>query len=363
MGHKKLGILFVPQEAFFFKVEDLPAGLNESDLRLYVQTLVENISPLPIDVLRWGFCVSDSKIFIFAASADRFIKNKKLSQLMSIAPRVLPFVAMLWGMKFKDGWNLVWREADSGVVEYAAIKIKDGKWLDVFAISKKQDVSKEQVLENLYKLAGISSFDYQYKFDVQKSRFGKYKVFALAEKSEPLVLNQGSFKFFSRADIRDNVSLRNAYKNIINRRLALSLFVGAVVMILILGVWNLSFLYQKNSISNLQESLDKISPEAQKVSQMGSEVLFLKDISSKQMNNILLIAKINRSRPDGITFSKSLVSASKVVEIRGRSSSVSLIKDFEKALKARSDVKLVTMQSSGATAGGTSWTLNVEFKD
>ena len=32
-------------------------------------------------------------------------------------------------------------------------------------------------------------------------------------------------------------------------------------------------------------------------------------------------------------------------------------------LKNRADVKEVNMQTSGATAGGTSWTLNVEFKE
>ena len=363
MGHKKTGILFVPQEAFFFKVEDLPSGLGEADLRSYAQTLVENNSPLPIDLLRWGFCASGGKILIFAAAADRLLKNKKLTQLMGMAPRALPFVAMLWDAKFKDGWNVVSRNVDSGVVEYAAIKVKDGKWADVFALTKRAEVSSEEALKMLARLAGAEAFDFSYKFSLKKLRFAKYEVFAKAEGGGSVSVGHGGFKFFSRADVRDPVSLRSAYKTIFNNRLAISLFAGACAAVCILLLWNVTFLYQNSVVSGLRSSLDEIAPEAAKVSQMGSEVLFLKGISSRQMNNVLLLAKINRSRPDGISFSKSSATSPKNIEIRGRSSSVALIMDFEKALKSRPDVKVVTMQSSGATAGGTSWTLNVEFKD
>lgn len=363
MGHKKIGILFVPQEAFFFKVEDLPSGLGEADLRSYAQTLVENNSPLPIDLLRWGFCASEGKILIFAAAADRLLKNKKLTQLMGMAPRALPFVAMLWGAKFKDGWSVVSRSVDSGVVEYAAIKVEGGKWVDVFALTKHAEVSADAALQMLARLAGVETFDFSYKFSLKKLRFAKYEVFAKSEGGGALSVSHGGFKFFSRADVRDPVSLRSAYKTIFNNRLAISLFVGACAMACALLLWNLTFLYQNSVVSGLRTSLGEIAPEAAKVSQMGGEVLFLRNISSKQMNNILLLAKINRSRPDGISFSKSSATPPKNIEIRGRSSSVALIKDFEQALKSRPDVKSVTMQSSGATAGGTSWTLNVEFKD
>lgn len=363
MGHRKIGILFVPQEAFFFKVDDLPSGLNESDLRSYAQTLVESNSPLPLDLLRWGFCASEGKILIFASAADVLLRNKKLLQLMSIAPRALPFAALLWGIKFKDGWNLVARRLDSGVVEYAAVRVLNGKWCDVFALTKKADVSESDALKKLCALSGIKSFDGVYNFSLAKKGFGKFEVSALSEGSGALSVVHGGFKFFARADVRDPVSLRAAYKNVFNSRLALGLFAGALVMVCALILWNLSFLYQKSVIAELQANFDTLAPESQRVSQMGNEVLFLKDISSKQLNNILMLAKINKSRPDGISFSKSSVLSPKDIEIRGRSSSIALIKDFEKALKGRSDIKEAKMQTSGATAGGTSWTLNVKFKE
>lgn len=363
MGNRKTGILFVPQEAFFFKVEDMPPGLSEGDLRSYAQTLVESNSPLPIDLLRWGFCASEGKILIFASAADVLLRNKKLLQPMVIAPRVIPFAALLWGMKFKDGWNLAARRIDSEIVEYAAIKVSNGKWIDVFALTKKADSSEKAALDKLCKLAGIDSFDYRYDFSIDKRGLLNFEIILLSDSGEKLCITHGGFKFFARADVRDPVSLRAAYKNVFKNRLALASFVCALVFLVALVFWNLSFLYRKSEISSLSSTFEKLRPESELVQQMGGEVLFLRDISSKQLNNMLLLAKVNRSRPEGINFSKSAVSGPRNIEVKGRSSSVALIKDFEKALKNRADVKEVNMQTSGATAGGTSWTLNVEFKE
>lgn len=362
MANKKTGILFVEQDSFFFKIDDLPAGLGESDLRAYASTIAENSSPLQLDVLRWGFCAGNGRIMIFASSAQRLAKNKKLERLMKIAPRALPFAATLWGAEFPDGWSVVSRDGELGNVEYAAINSKSGKWLDVFSVSKKSGVSEETALENLRRLSGMDKDFKMYRFGLEKTGLGKFKFFARAKDGNEVSVTRGGFKFFSRADVRDPVSLRAAYKTIFNARLALSLFVTAVAFAAILALWNLSFFLQNSANSKLETSLGAIKPEAQKISEMGSEALFLNSLTSAQMNNLLMIAKINKSRPDGISFLKSSASSNKNIEIRGRSSSVALIKDFEKSLKLRPDIKSAVVQSSGSTAGGTSWTLNVEFK-
>lgn len=89
----------------------------------------------------------------------------------------------------------------------------------------------------------------------------------------------------------------------------------------------------------------------------------MQSLNSKKIENVMMIARINKYRPEGVSFAKSVAKSPNSIEIRGKAQSVMLATQFERRLRQSEIFKNIKLAMSGSGSGGTSWTLNAEFKD
>lgn len=361
MGRRRKGILFLPQEAFFVKAEEAPSGLSEADLRSYARTVLESFSPVPADGLQWGFCVSGGKILIFAASHERLAKCAGGARLMESAPLAVPFAALVWGLPLPDGWSVI-RRVSRETAEYMAVDVSGGAWRDAFALSRPKSAPEGGVLAEIAGLSGCPAEAPVWDFSCEPLMFGRFEARISGENSS-LFHRVGGAKFCDRADVRGERAVKAARAAAAKARALAASWCVAGAAALALAAWSVSMLFQGAEVSRLERRMADIQDDFDYVSKISADSAFLHSIISKKTSNTLMIARVNRFRPEGVTFTKTSVNSPKAIEIRGKAKSVNEVSAFEKALKAAPGVAGVKVSLSGATSSGNSWTMNVEFKD
>jgi len=99
-------IRLLPAALFFTANSKVPAGIRARDMMAMVQGLVEEHSPLPIEMTAWGFLLdnkakTDSHFLYYAAPRDLLFKNAEAAA--DLRPTaVLPAFAALQGLHFKE---------------------------------------------------------------------------------------------------------------------------------------------------------------------------------------------------------------------------------------------------------------------
>ncbi len=355
-------ILFLPQEVFFMKTADLPEGIAQSDIKVYAETLLESFSPLGLDLLRWAYVVSDKQILIFAAPADRLAKSQKIAELMQTSNLATCFVACIFGADLGDGWSLIRREAGE-YCEYLAVLIKDKKWCEVYAVSLQPDEKQELAIKKFSKMGVKEDFTRTLDFIEVVGSFFKPAQVILQGENFSLTQKVGGVNYLPIADVRDSLSLKEAKKNILFEKLTWSLALLSAIVFVVLVFWRISLFVQKAEESRLDSKFIELAPQAQIVKDIMDEAIFLQSLNSKKIENVLMLAKINQYRPEGISFAKSVTKAPKAIEVKGKAQSVVMATQFERQLRTSGIFKDVKLTMSGSGSGGTSWTLNAEFKE
>ncbi len=355
-------VLFVAQEVFFVKLQMRPVGLSEKDIFSFAQMQLESFSPLPIEVLRWGYCVSEKQIMIFAASADRLSRMKSVSKNFDCAEYVFPFMALLWKQKLEDGWSIFKCSLNDGSFDYLAVKVENGIWLKVFAVSLDSESSDANAIEKLSILASEKILTDISNVEFLGVKFSKI-FFKINSKGKETKCFASGRKFLLNADIRDKFVLSKIRRKIFYDKFLNYFLLAGICLFVICLLWRMSFFYQNSKFEDAQEALNTIKPEADKVMAMSADANFLTDINSKKMHNTLTLAKVNNLRPDGISFIKTISSGTKKLEIRGKAQSLTLLNKFEENLKAQSFVKSVQKKITQNQSEGALWTINLELKD
>lgn len=355
-------ILFLPQEVFFMKTADLPEGIAQADVKVYAETLLESFSPLGLDLLRWGYVTSSSQIFIFAAPADRLQKSQRTAELMDSSDFVTCFASCIFGLDLGDGWSLVKRDAGE-LCEYLAVLCKDKKWCEVYAVSTLANEGDAEAIKKFAKMGVTENFERVLDFSEKLGSMFKPSFALLNGENFALSQKIGGLKFLSTADVRDSLTLKIAKKNILFERASWGLVVLASVFFVILLFWKLSLILQGSEAKRLDENFVELAPQAMLVKNMMDEAIFLQSLNSKKIENVMMLAKINKYRPEGISFAKSVTKSPNVIEIKGKAQSVMVATQFERQLRQSEIFKNVKLTMSGSGSGGTSWTLNAEFKD
>lgn len=354
-------ILFLPQEAFFLKIADLPGGMAQSEIGVWAETTLESFSPLALDLLRWGYCADSGQALIFAASAERLAKNQKNAAAMGSARVATCFAAFVFGMDLGEGWSLLKRECGD-FCEYLAVKIEGGKWREICAASLPCGGGDEAAVAKFAKMGVSGKIERVLDFSFEAGNPFKPAEVLLEGGGASITRKIKGFKFYSAADVRDSVSLKSARKAIFAGKAALALAVLACAFFAALVFWKISLLFQASRLNALQAEAGALSPQAELVMNMMDEAAFLRALHAKKVENVMMLAKINKCRPEGVSFSKSASRSPNSIEIKGKAQSVMLATQFERALKASEDFKNVKLAISGSGSGGTSWTLNADFK-
>ena len=355
-------LALLPQEAFFVRTLERPKGVSDKDVGSFAQTQLEASSPLPTEVLRWGLCANSERIVYFAASADRLSRWKWTSKAFEEAEYAFPMSALLWLCPMRDGWNVFKRALDKSTFEYFAIKVSDSNWVNTVACSQPLESSDALALEKLSIVASEKISENVALFDARFARFGKIEI-KITNGAEASSVSVGNPKFFERADVRDPLTLKAAKRKIFNRKLGAFLLRGAACVFAICLAWQASFFWQNSRQSALDTKLLELEPDAKKVLLLSADAAFLDGLNTKKMYNMMMLARINALRPEGISYSKTLASGARKMELRGKAQSVSVLNKFEAALKSADFVKSVEKKISTSQKDGSVWTMNLELKD
>ena len=356
-------ILFLPQDAFFLKIADLPEGVDKAGLRVYAETVLESFSPLALDLLRWGYCEGSSQILIFAAAADRLAKFPKFSAEMEKAEFATCLAAFVFGMDLGVGWSLIRRESGD-YCEWLAVLSEGEKWKEVYALRLESGCGSDEVQRKFAKMgAGAAGkFDRGFDFSLEKTSILK-PLTAVVEGGGIVASKKADgAKFRAAADVRDSVMLKAAKKAIFFGKALIWLSGLAAAFCAFLFFWEISLLFRGSSLKNLEAKYAGLSPRAEYVKNMMDEAAFLNSLNSKKIDHVSMLAAINKYRPESVSFNKSSSKAPGAIEIKGKAQSVAAATQFERALKSGGEFKNVKLAISGSGSGGTSWTLNADFK-
>lgn len=344
------------------KTADLPDGIAASEVKTYAETLLESFSPLPLDLLRWGYVVGSSQLFIFAAPADRIAKSQKIPELMQTSNLATCFAAFVFGFDLGEGWSLVKRNAGE-FCEYLAVFSENKKWREVYALSLPMQDSDDDAKNKFEKMGVPRDVSMVWEFCLFKNSVFKPAVALLRGGGVEMSKKACDAKFMSSADVRDGATLKAAKKAVFFDRASCALAVLGVFFFAILLFWKISLLFQSSSENRLNQEFELLSPQADLVKNMMDEAIFLQSLNSKKIENVMMIARINKYRPEGVSFAKSVAKSPNSIEIRGKAQSVMLATQFERRLRQSEIFKNIKLAMSGSGSGGTSWTLNAEFKD
>lgn len=344
------------------KTADLPEGMARSDVKIYAETLLESFSPLPLDLLRWGYSADSSQIFIFAAPADRIAKSQKISELMQTSNLATCFAACVFGLDLGEGWSLVKRRAGE-YCEYLAVLTEGKKWREVCAVSIPAEYGDSEAEKKFAKMGVPQNISNVWEFSLSEGSVFKPAVASV--KSGEVEISQKTCGkiFLSSADVRDGATLKAAKKAVFFDRFSRVSAVLAVAFFAVLLFWKVSLMFQSSKAGKLGGEFDALNPQAQLVKNMMDEAIFLQSLNSKKIENVMMLARINKYRPEGVSFAKSVAKTPNSIEVKGKAQSVMLATQFERQLRQSEIFKNVKLAISGSGSGGTSWTLNAEFKD
>lgn len=344
------------------KAADLPEGMAQSDVKTYAETLLEAFSPLPLDLLRWGYAVSSSQILIFASPADRIAKFQKISELMQASSLATCFAACVFGFDLGDGWSIVKRGAGE-CCEYLAVLSEGGKWREVCAVSVPSEGGDSEAERKFEKMGVPQNVSRIWEFSLKEG--SDFKPASVSIKSGEVEFSRKirGKSFSDSADVRDGAALKAAKKEIFFDKFSRFSAVLAIAFFAVLLFWKVSLAFQSSRADKLSGEFDALNPQAQLVKDMIDEAVFLRSLNSKKIENVMMLARINKCRPEGVSFAKSVAKSPNSIEVKGKAQSVMLATQFERQLRQSGFFKDVKLAISGSGSSGTSWTLNAEFKD
>lgn len=353
--------------AFFVKTIDAPAGLSAKDYPDFVDTAAETFSPFPIEKLRRGYAVRGNSVAIFAGLDERIFSGKPesdyIASQMAIPAAALAFYADLpdGEIFFKTDKSLALISIDSGKwKKFNAVKLSGDIISDARALAKMQASSTEP---NSIPLCSISS---PIRPDRKKVSFELEFFSSLKDASSPGA--SGDKKTFSApvkllacADVRDKSLLKTSGKSKLKNdalMLALKAVPAAFALLIIMQV---AVYFKEKSLENLESELAKLEPQAKLVEKQSEYAAELAVFNSDKLRSIRALAIINSTRPDEISFARTLQESPKDVEIQGTSTSVGKVNEFVESLKSNPEISQASAKSE-VNRGAAKFTIRVKLK-
>ena len=244
--------------------------------------------------------------------------------------------------------------------KFNAVKLSGDIISDARALAKMQASSTEP---NSIPLCSISS---PIRPDRKKVSFELEFFSSLKDASSPGA--SGDKKTFSApvkllacADVRDKSLLKTSGKSKLkNDALMLALKAVPVAFALLL-IMQVAVYFKEKSLENLESELAKLEPQAKLVEKQSEYAAELAVFNSDKLRSIRALAIINSTRPDEISFARTLQESPKDVEIQGTSTSVGKVNEFVESLKSNPEISQASAKSE-VNRGAAKFTIRVKLK-
>lgn len=353
-------IILLSDASFFVKTIDAPLGVSTKDYSDFVDTSIDEFSPLPLEKTRRGFYVEGANLTIFAIFSDTLFAETD-AETVKTAGLVLPAASLALAAKLADGLSFF--ESENSL---ALINSKDSKWLNFFAIKKSGDILEDK--KNLVELAGSEDLNVPeiekipcIKIADAKLERGKikFKLETSDGKNEDKVLHQ---KNLLSCDLRANKFNAQTQKTRRKENLIKGAFIAVFGAFALLLLWQFAVWKSASKVSAMNAELVQLQPKAAEIEKLSEESSRLLNFSGRKLHALESLAKINELRPDDIAFTRVLQSSFEDVEIAGKAPSLAAIDQFVKRLRRDAKIASITPTTESA-AKGAKFVIKIKFKN
>jgi hypothetical protein len=142
-SQKEGNVVLIDASLFYVGSAELPGQIKKADVESWVAGLVEEVSPLPLEQLSWGYfwdpkSPSGSQLLYFAASRESVFSGKK-QEAFSQTP-VLPALFALHGLDLKQSsWIFLKEQEGITAVYFAAGSLFPSKSVSRFLSASNED--------------------------------------------------------------------------------------------------------------------------------------------------------------------------------------------------------------------------------
>ncbi len=349
-------ILLFSDYLFFTKLVDLPVSIKQKDIRFFVENELESSSPISLDILKWSYLKVKDSLLIFASTSDRLAQSGHTHEDMDSAMYAVPEAGLLAKFAFADGWNIIKMPKTLN-----AIYVEKGQWKNFYAIelgtgdfnSQCASFAKENAIAE-YKLYSFDSFS--------QGSFSSVIVNLKGENTASLKSKFSANSVLSSLDLRNEEFLKGLRSEALKASAVLWLIKAVPLVLIALIAMQVSVYYKKQDLAILQEKAAILAPQAKKLQNISDQVTSARNFVKNQLFNALLIAKINNTRPYGVSFSKTSTNNNMEMVVSGEATNLSLLNDYISQLKNEDYISDIDFDSSSKSAGA-KFKITIKFKE
>lgn len=376
-GH---GVILVPSALFHTQVTPIPPGVRARDTVGFVEGLVEENSPLPIDQTAWGFLLDSqskraSHILHYAAAAELALPTNKDPQSTQ-SRAILPGFAALHGLSIsRDTWLFLLEDEC-----LSAIYFKEGSTIPSQVISRfheKPNITEEDIYTIRHKLE--QSFCTTENSDILPGLVRAHSTTPSKSRALHFTLDhqphQGgewspwkktSLKKRTRllaADIRDH-ALLGADAQRRKSTLTLSISLGTLAATLLLLITLEIILNRQNTLATtLAAQAAEQEKTVKRLQDMETMAASIQASFDKQFLPFDWIMAANAPRPGSISFTSLSLEDNGAFTINARASEVKAANDYTRNLRNTAKFTETTLSQIQSGRDGVTFNLRLQTGD
>ena len=360
-------VILLGSGSLFVKILEAPPAMSNEDMRDYVETFAEQLSPLPPEALRFSYMRKGASIVLFAGSKDRLFAEQEKNSVES-ATLVVPAIALLKNVELPDGPSL-FEVGDS----ITLIECENGVWKNLTAMPMRGN--RMECSAKLLKAAGKGDSIGDISFFALAShslRSNKLEFELLQYRGVPSEIGESSShvkalnlsiskRELLESDIRDKRAMKKIGIDRRNKALTQArAYILPALFIILLALQCLQW-YELAGLRALESEYESIAPKAKLAELKSEEIAKMLQFTEKMPLPMEMLAAVNASRPDSVAFSRVSVSEGKNIEIKATAPSISAANSYLEALK--SDKKIASASAKTETSkNGAKLTLSAKLK-
>lgn len=343
--------------SLFAKILEAPPAISGDDLRGYVETLAERLSPLPPESLRFSYMRKGKILVLFAGSKDRLFSAYGKTAVEN-AVLAVPAAALLKNAELPDGFSL-FEAADS----IALIEKENGEWKD-FLSSPVRGNRRETSVALLRAAGRDESVEDVAFFVLAKHAFRSSKVeFELLQYrgvppgdggGSPIV-NALKLSVSKRelleSDIRDKNAMRKAGVEKRRKAMARAKACTPPALFAFLLLSQCVQWCELSGLKKLESEYAEMEPRAKLAELKGEEIAKMLQFTENLPLPVEALAAVNASRPDSVAFARTSVLGGKDIEIKATAPSISAANSYLEALKLNKKIASVEAKTETSKNG------------
>jgi len=370
-------VQLLPSALFFTASNTAPKGIRGKDLPYFVQGMVEERSPMPLEQTSWGFICDFRKrgsreFLLYAAPRELLFPGDKNSSMRFETKAVLPTFAALHGLRFSSPTWLFLREEECLTAAFFEKNQPNPSFVQsrfIFSEENKEKNFEElhdklrkslpvedghTVLDDLIRVGQAEWHKTGLKFTLEI--FSRKKDQWLSWKTT----NLGEIEMLMGADVRNrSMMLEYLSKNSAQKRI-LQVAVSMITALFLLALFEGLQFRQSAKAEELRALSVEQQPKMDRLQEIESMAQSLQDTIDREFEPYRWLMVLNAKRPETISFNNFSMDENGRIRFHGEAPSVQAINQFYSTLKENLKLESVTLSNVESGSDGVRFQILVE---